>query len=229
MCNHGSSRTNANCSLKELNDLLKASCEAVTCGQGGDTYYSEDVQIFREVATEKGLLLTEAPRELSETPSDAGNEHQVWFREERKTFLKATHPNYFGKKVIYRIHETPDASPVEYIERWLLHNEMFGDSVTFLGGLETEAGLRLIIEQPAIIGEAVTPAQVDQFFTQHSWNPFHIEGILAYYDEERHVVISDTHAGNILRISSGLLLPIDLRVQKLTPALVDIVKHHIKS
>ena len=60
-------------------------------------------------------------------------------------------------------------------------------------------------------------------FTDSGWSPFVIEGNIAYYDPTRHVVISDTHRGNIILMDDGLLAPIDLRVQALSGALLDTV------
>jgi len=34
--------------------------------------------------------------------------------------------------VIHRHDEEPKASPIAYLERWALHNELFGDGVTLL-------------------------------------------------------------------------------------------------
>ncbi|NDG72458.1 MAG: hypothetical protein EBY32_14425, partial [Proteobacteria bacterium] len=62
-----------------------------------------------------------------------GNEHQVWFRESHGTFLKATWPGFFGLRVVYRPDVESKASPIDYLERWLLHNAFFTDQVRFLG------------------------------------------------------------------------------------------------
>ena len=59
--------------------------------------------------------------------------------------------------------------------------------------------------------------------TDSGWSPFVIEGNIAYYDPTRHVVISDTHRGNIILMDDGLLAPIDLRVQLLSGSLLDTV------
>ena len=63
--------------------------------------------------------------------------------EERRAFLKATWPGFFGLKVIHRPDEDPRASPIDYLERWHWHNRLFGDQVLFLGAVKTPAGLRL--------------------------------------------------------------------------------------
>ena len=44
-----------------------------------------------------------------------------------------------------------------------------------------------------------------------------------YFDPAREVAISDTHRGNLILMEGGLLVPIDLRVQPLSGALLDYV------
>jgi len=137
--------------------------------------------------------------------------------------LKATWPDFFGLLVVHRPSEEHKASPIAYLERWLLHNELFGDDVRFLGVLVTDAGLRLLIQQPAIAGTPATDEEIQRFFTSSGWQRFIIDGHVAYFDPARRVVISDTHRGNIILMDDGLLAPIDLRVQPVSGSLLDTV------
>lgn len=223
MSHHGNRPENAGGSLPELVAQLRESCEAVTRFQGGHTYHAEEVGIFRKMAAQKGLFLLEAPPELETAPWDEGNEHQVWFQAESCTYLKATWPNHFGMLVIHRLDEEPAASPIDYLERWMWHNQLFGDTAEFVGALETEQGLRLIIRQPAIEGVPATEEEIDTFFTSTGWLRFTIGANIAYFDPAQQIVISDTHRGNIIATEDGLLLPIDLRVQFIEGARLDTV------
>lgn len=209
--------------LKAHLEELRRRCEAIGRLQGGSTYFEEELHIFTRYAEEQQFIFDLGPPELSQPPSDEGNEHQVWFLEKSGTFLKATWPGFFGLKVIHRSDEDSRASPVEYLERWHLHNEFFGDKVRFLGAVSSEKGLRLIIEQPAISGVPATDEQIRSFFTGSGWRPFIADGETAFFDPIHHLAISDTHRGNIILMEDGLLAPIDLRVQRLTGALLDIV------
>jgi hypothetical protein len=119
--------------LEACIETLRGRLEAISRIQGGHTHYQEELRIFNEVANEQGWFLPSAPSELSLPPSDEGNEHQVWFREAHGTFLKATWPGFFGLRVVYRPDEESKASPIDYLERWLLHNAFFADQVRFLG------------------------------------------------------------------------------------------------
>lgn len=223
MSAHEPSHSAAGIPLKALVAELRSRCETVARLQGGSTYYHEELGIFRACAKDHGLVLQAAPTELNRAPDDEGNEHQVWFQQDSQTYLKATWPDFFGLLVIHRPHEEHKASPIAYLERWHLHNEVFGDQVEFLGALESDAGLRLLIRQPAIAGTPATDEQIHRFFTDSGWLPFVIEGNIAFFDPERKIVISDTHRGNIILMADGLLAPIDLRVQPITGSLLDTV------
>jgi hypothetical protein len=223
MSAHEPSHPAAGIPLKALVAELRSRCETVARLQGGSTYYHEELGVFRACAKDHGLVLQAAPTELNRAPDDEGNEHQVWFQQDSQTYLKATWPDFFGLLVVHRPHEEHKASPIAYLERWHLHNEVFGDQVEFLGALESDAGLRLLIRQPAIAGTPATDDQIHRFFTDSGWLPFVIDGNLAFFDPERNIVISDTHRGNIILMADGLLAPIDLRVQPISDSLLDTV------
>ena len=125
--------------------------------------------------------------------------------------------------VVHRPHEEPKASPIAYLERWHLHNELFGDEVAFLGAFQTDVGLRLLIRQPAIAGTPASDAEIDSFFSDSGWRRFVVDGNTAYFDPDRQIVVSDTHRGNIILMDDGLLAPIDLRVQPIGGALLDTI------
>lgn len=210
--------------LEALVADLRSRSEAIARLQGGPAHFLEEVTLFHKYSHERGLIFPQPPLELLRSPDDEGNEHQVWYFPDSASFVKVTWPDFFGLLVIYRPDEDERASPIGYLERWLLHNELFGDSVSFLGAWEENGRLRLVIRQPAIAGEPATLEQIDSFFTQNGWLRFTAGGEVAYFDAKRKVVISDTHRGNLILMSDGLLAPIDLRVQSLSGALLAAVE-----
>jgi hypothetical protein len=224
MSDHEPNDAPAGIPLQALVEELRRRCAAVARLQGGSTHYLEEIAIFLDCAREKALMLAGQPAELARTPSDEGNEHQVWFQPETASFLKITWPDFFGLNVLHHPDEEERASPIGYLERWQLHNELFGDSVKFRGAWEDADGkLRLVIQQPAIEGEPATLEQINAFFTGNGWRRFSVNDDVAYFDPERRVVISDTHRGNIILMDDGLLAPIDLRVQRIDGSLLDYV------
>jgi hypothetical protein len=76
-----------------------------------------------------------------------------------------------------------------------------------------------LIRQPAICGVPASDIEIDSFFKEVDWLPFEIEGERAYYVPSDAIVISDTHRGNLIKLPDGLLVPIDLRLQKVTGSL----------
>jgi hypothetical protein len=220
---HEPSRTTAGIPLPALVAELRSRCEAVSRLQGGSTHYQEELGIFRSLAETESLFLGALPPELNRAPDEEGNEHQVWYPKGSNTVLKATWPDFFGMLVVHRPDAEPKASPIAYLERWALHNELFGDDVRLIGAFDSDSGLRLIISQPAIAGEPATEEQIRGFFANSGWLPFSIHGETAYFDPSRNVVVSDTHRANLILMADGNLAPIDLRVQPLSGALLDAV------
>lgn len=210
--------------LEALVADLRGRCKAAEGIYGGPTHYREEVEIFSRYAKERGLELHDAPAELSRQPDAEGNEHQVWFQEHSSTFLKATWPGFFGRLVIQRLDEDSNSSPIEYLERWLLHNQLFGDDIHFLGTISEKGQIRMLIRQPAIAGDPASEEHINEFFTTNGWAPFIVGEETAYFDDVNEVAISDTHPGNLILMKDGLLAPIDLRVQKLSGALLDAVQ-----
>lgn len=210
--------------LKACVEELRRRCEAISALQGGDTYYEEDLQLFRQFCEENDLIFTELPRELIGDPYDEGNEHQVWYSSQTERFFKLTWPNFFGLHVLQRSNEEEKASPIDYLKRWYLHNTHFGDDVRFYGVIKSGKGIRLMIDQPAIEGDPASENDVKDFFRLNKWKPFSIENHLAFYDLKNQLVISDTHPANLIKMSNGLLAPIDLRIEYLADSLVPTVE-----
>lgn len=198
--------------------------ETVGRFQGGHTSFLEQCRIFETYVEEQGFHFDTGAFGLGRSPDDEGNEHQVWFDEASRFFWKLTWPDFFGLKVLYRQDEDERCSPIEYLERWHWHNECFGDQVEFWGVCRVNEGIRLAIRQPAIEGTPMDVPEIAAFFTSNGWQPFSVDGNLAFYDSQRRMAISDTHPGNLIRMADGLAAPIDLRVQLLDDVLADAVE-----
>ncbi len=138
MFSYESVRPAAGVPLQAHVEELRRRCEAVARVQGGHPSYLEEVTIFRRYAVECDLFFRQALPELARPPDDEGNEHQVWFRRETNAYVKVTWPDVFGLLVLYRPDEDERASPIAYLERWCLHNDLFGDAVIFIGVLEDD-------------------------------------------------------------------------------------------
>ena len=180
-----------------------------------------------------------SPIEASGTPDGEGDEHKVWFIDELfklthadrieiwsivNRVVKLTHPDFFGLRVVYRQDEDQRCLPYEYFERWVLHNEIFGDDVEMLGVVDSSQGLRVAISQQAILGRPASLEQIQAFFLGNGWHRFDANQNIAWFDQKRSLVVSDTHQGNLILTNDGVLVPIDFRIQPLEGAMLDAVK-----
>ncbi len=139
-------------SLQAQVEELRRRAQTVARLQGGHTHYLEEVRIFREYIEEHRFLLRRSKASLNLPPDEEGNEHQVWFLPEESRFIKVTWPDFFGLSVLYRQDEDSHASPIAYLERWQLHNELFGDNVEFVGVLMEGTKMRLVYSNRPLRG-----------------------------------------------------------------------------
>jgi len=186
--------------------------------------HEEGVAIFRDYCEEHGMWL-DTPVDLLAEPDAHGDEHEVWFAGEH--VIKLTYPDFFGLRVLYRPDEDKRCLPCEYFERWVLHNELFGDDVSIPGAFGTTEGMRTVLIQKAIKGHPATNAEIQAFFTGNRWRPFKTDDGGAWFDEGNQLVVSDTHQGNLIETGDKELVPIDFRIQPVSGAILDAVRRMV--
>lgn len=215
--------------LRESFERLRDRTYATLDFSSGYPFWQEFVHCFLEYCDEARLW--NPPFSIVDREADdAGQEHRVWFDASDGYYYKLTHPGFFGLNVIYRDEGDRHAHPLQYLERWSLHNEMFGDAVEWLGCFKQEEDqFSILIRQPAIQGTPASDEEINSFFCEVGWEPFQVDGEGAFYVPKLGVVISDTHRGNLIKTSGGLLVPIDLRLQRMEGALRDAVVHMLES
>ncbi len=102
-----------------------------------------------------------------------GEEHRVWPAPDNTRYWKATYPGCAGFTVISieDIGGPPDlttALPLEYLERLLLQNQLFGDEIR-LEGVAVEGGKTVIItSQPVLIGEPANEEDITRTIRKSS-------------------------------------------------------------
>ncbi len=107
------------------------------------------------------------------------------------------------------------ATPLEYLERLLLQNALFGDKID-LNGVATENSAVVIVTcQPNVTGGSVTGDEILEFMRRLWFQPLHglslgIPGALAFYRDLDEVAAFDPHPGNFVKDLGGESLPIDL-------------------
>ena len=149
-----------------------------------------------------------------------GEEHRVWTPGDGSRHFKATHPGRSGFAVVCGeetggLPELTNALPLEYLERLILQNRIFGDRTT-LEGVASEGGrLVILTSQPTVIGDEVSDDDMIEFMQKLWFAPLHglslgRPGALAFYRDLDEVAAFDAHPGNFVKDGDGVVLPIDL-------------------
>ena len=176
-------------------------------------------------ARENDLLIE--PETYAALVEPGGEEHRVWVDEPRQLYFKATHPGRFGFSVIAAPSGLPilvDATPLEYLERLLLQNTLFGDHVNLVGIAAEPGGLVMISSQPNLTGGAVSGEEIVEFMRRLSFQPLPglslgNPGALAFYRDVDQVAAFDAHPANFVKDKDGTILPIDLILVRADPEL----------
>lgn len=165
--------------------------------------HEEQLRKLAEWARSTGRLI---PAERFQTPVATGAEHKVFFDEKTVRALKVTNTGLCGQAFVNG--EATAALPSEYLERWRLHNQHFGDSVEFEGVMESPSGFGLVISQPWITGEVPSIEQIETFMTEMGYEAGDIPE--SYRRRSDGMRAMDCHDGNFILDASGALLPIDV-------------------
>lgn len=116
------------------------------------------------------------------------------------------------------------ALPLEYLERVLLQNEVFGDQMELRGvSVESEKPV-ILTTQPALIGQPPQLADIAAFFARLWFRPLaglHLghPGALAFYRDLDELAVFDAHPPNFVQDTQGIVLPIDLILVRADAAL----------
>lgn len=153
------------------------------------------------------------------------SEHEVKFREGDRRAVKRTWPGTFGnipRQVGDQWVPTP-ATPAEYLHRWALQNELFGDDVRLEGGMIAKGPSMVLGMPPDGLSLVISQAWLDAA-DPHNPHPteFEIAAILkdrgfeplfrSLYGWRHHdagIIVLDAKPDNFVKTASGIL-PIDL-------------------
>ena len=155
--------------------------------------------------------------------SVAGNEHSVVFPQSSGRVIKITHPDKFGKAypIVDGIPTHSNATPLEYLDRLLLSNQVFSDEVRLERVvIDQEGAMRLITSQPLVVGTQPDDVEVHDALRDLGFDPFEsVDGkpmTNDWFRELDQVLAFDAHAGNFIKTSEGFVLAIDIYVEAMT-------------
>jgi len=145
-----------------------------------------------------------------------GGEHVIEFRNGRA--YKQTHPETFGAKFN---PETPNlfvwGTPLEYLQRWRLFNEIFnGADVRFEGVvMHPNGALSLKISQPIINGEYPSVDNIEDSLGKAGWKNISLNT----WEKETSrgkLLMTDAKPANF-KVSGGVVVPVDVIVSLTAP------------
>jgi DNA ligase (NAD+) len=128
------------------------------------------------------------------------SEHTVFHIEELSRIVKFTIPPNFGAQGSLLYIANIDAS-----------NRLFGDDIVLHGILPSEQGPAFLISQPYVEGTEPTLAEIADWFTAQG---YHLTGHNRWFHKTTGIDIADAHTGNLIKTSTGELVPIDLQILK---------------
>ena len=164
---------------------------------------SEQLQCLVSYAKSKRCLI---PADRYFGPIDQGAEHRVFFEAARSRAIKITNANQCG--MTYLHGEPVAALPEEYLQRWIQHNQIFGDDVELDGVMESPSGISLVVSQKWIVGEASSLERIAQYMAMLGFAPTH--SVYDYYRASDNLAVLDCHEVNVMLGINGRMYAIDV-------------------
>lgn len=162
------------------------------------------------------------PGEFPPSERDGGREHDVRYEPDTGLWWKYTKPNMAGYTVSWTEGQPwlHNALPLEYLERMIWQNELFGDDVRLVGLWNLPAhDWSIITTQPHVEGRQATLEELEVSFVDTGFEILPWRGL--GYAESLSVRkdgfdVWDIHPANVLLSDSGLPVPFDVMIT-LTP------------
>lgn len=147
---------------------------------------------------------------------EGGREHDLTFVEKDTFWLKFTKPCAAGYVVSFDSGNPAlePSLPLEYLERLILQNELFADSVTFVGVAGTRLQPRIVTRQPHIEGEGATSNEIISMMVDDLGFSLLPERFSVGYTDSLafvrdDVAVFDLRSANVVRTPDGVISPID--------------------
>jgi Serine/Threonine/Tyrosine Kinase found in polyvalent proteins len=212
--------------LEHASNDLRAGSEAIRGSAAGSITLVRDAeaQRLRDWARARGLILD--PFEYLSPAWIGGEEHLVWNDEAHERHVKLTKANCFGLTVgaEWFFDEVTDeadfkaalrgATPLEYLDRLLLHNEVFGDEIELLGIIDKRQAMHVVTSQPTITGLAAPIEEIAAFMSRLGFRALPDLklgrlGAVSFLRDSDRVAAFDCHPANFLQ-RDGDVFPIDV-------------------
>ena len=163
---------------------------------------------------------------------EGGREHDLTFIEDGAFWLKFTKPSAAGYVVSFDFDAPAlePALPLEYLERLTLQNELFADSIKFVGIAGTRLNPRILTRQPHIEGEGAAPEEIISMMVEDlGFRQLPERFSVGYADSLAFVrndaAVFDLRPANVVRTPGGVMTPIDAIPVRLDAAARAILSH----
>ena len=185
-------------------------------GASGPPTVARQKADLREWAEGLGLLLT-ADR-LPAVPQRGGQEHDLFHDPATDRYFKVTRDGIFGLSPGIdlalvssgedgRRFHLWEATPLEYLERLALHNELVPGLNALEGILvQADGDMAIVTSQPRFDIVPVTEAEIDAWFAAQGFRKITRS---AYYRDADNLGVFDAHDKNVIR-AGDLLVPFDV-------------------
>jgi hypothetical protein len=120
----------------------------------------------------------------------------------------------FREKKEEGVPQIAEATPLEYLERWLNANRLLGDNAKLRGVSETDEGVQVVISHPFIEGPYPQKPDIIDELRRRGFNrvpQFFIgsESDSSFYHEAKRIGIFDATCDNFI-LSQGVPIPVDV-------------------
>jgi hypothetical protein len=153
------------------------------------------------------------PHELADF-QPGGLEHLIHHDAEDGLVYKLTHSGAFGRTVRTISRGLAPATPLEYFDRWRIHNDLFSNLTQVVGVFDSAGCPQILVVQKALQGEIPTSEDVDAFMHLAGFEPLKIFPFAWKSQTIDSIHIFDARPANFLSIS-GNPIPFDLIPVKL--------------
>lgn len=190
----------------------------------------EEESFLKHWLADNAFLVSEEEWGSLRPYSSNTSEHEVRYRIADHRAVKRTWPGTFGNLptlVDGHWHPSP-ATPREYLHRWALQNELFGDEVRLEGGMLSSGpsmilgmppdGLSLVISQPWLDAADLRDPHPREFeiaahLKVRGFEPL-FRSLYGWRHLDEGIIVLDAKPDNFVKTADGIL-PIDLLIAQI--------------
>ena len=169
------------------------------------------------LAEEKGHVFAPIRRE----PDEGQHEHAIWVEKTRggKRVIKETRNYIYGYTPVvdsWGVVKAQQGTPLDYLERIQIANEVLCDRIKFLGVVKQGSQVSIRTEQPFYQGTEASPREIEGFLASKGFVAVKArESDATYFNPQTKVLLYDVEPKNVVKLRDGRIMPIDVMATRL--------------